>query len=99
MPQYNPFPAGTRVKCHYRKDDMTGHEHVGTVMANDDPRVWSGSLAFPESDPDPEAVRAHVARCEARKQPVCGVPGPSAQQPVRWDFGKIYWDHQLYAAE
>ena len=99
MPHYNPFSAGTRVKCNYRKDDTSGYEHVGTVLAKDDPCCWAGTLAFPESDPDPVAVKAHVARCEARGDLVCGTPGPSAQQPVKWDFGKIYWDSQLYAAE
>jgi hypothetical protein len=99
MPQYIPFPAGSRVKCNYRVNDTTKHEHVGTVLAKDDPRAWAGTLAFPESDPDPAAVKAHVEKCERRREDVCGVPGPSAQQPVKWDFGRIYWDSQLYAAE
>lgn len=87
MPQYNPFPPGTRVKCAYR------NQHMGTVLAKDDPRAWAGSLAFPEASPDPQAVRAHVARCESRGDL------SDATQPVAWDFGRIYWDRQLYAAE
>lgn len=99
MPHYKPFEPGTRVKCAYRKNDTTGHEHMGTVLAKDDPRCWAGSLAFPEPNPDPRAVRAHVRKVLRRGDSVCGVPGPSAQQPVLWDFGRIYWDSQLYAAE
>lgn len=92
MPAYIPFPPGTRVKCAYRVNDTTGFEHVGTVLAKDDPRAWAGSLAFPEASPDASAVAAHVARCEARGYL------SDAKQPVLWDFGKLYWDAQLFAA-
>jgi hypothetical protein len=98
MPAYLPFPPGSRVKCAYRVNDTTHYEHVGTVLGKDDPRCWAGTIAFPESNPSQADVSAHVARCEARGDLVCGVPGPAAQQPVLWDFGRIYWDSQLRAA-
>lgn len=84
MPSYKRFPAGTRVKCAYRES------YEGTVLAHDDPQAWAGSLAFPEQSPDRAAVKAHVARCEARGDL------SDARQPVAWDFGRVYWDSQLY---
>lgn len=86
MPHYNRFPAGTRVRCAYRD------AHEGTVLAHDDPRAWAGSIAFPGSSPDPAEVTAHVAKCEARGDL------RDARQPVAWDFGRVYWDAQLFDA-
>lgn len=93
MPQYIPFEPGTRVKCAYRKNDGTGYEHVGTVLAVNDPRVWTGSIAFGDRTPTQEEVDGHVAWCHSQNLLA------DAKQPVKWDFGKIYWDHQLYAAD
>lgn len=76
-------PVGTRVRCGYRGD------HVGTVLAPDDPRAWAGSLAFPGPEPAPDKVRAHVRRCRAAGQL------EDDRAPVLWDFGGIYWDNQL----
>lgn len=91
MPHYIPFKPGDRVKCAYRVNDTTGHVHEGTVIADDDPRAWAGSIAFPDASPNADDVRAHVARCRAR-----GDLAPGAHQPVLWDFGKVYWDTQLH---
>lgn len=74
---------GTRVRCRYRDT------HAGTVLAKDDPRAWAGSLAFPCDAPDPVAVAAHVARCEAEGLLSDG------KLPVLWDFGTLYWDRDL----
>lgn len=86
--------VGTRVVCRYRvTEGGAGHAHVGTLLAMDDPRAWAGSLAFPTATPDPELVKAHVARCVARGM-LRGI-----ERPVLWDFGKVYWDSQLAPAD
>lgn len=81
-PKFVAVPVGTRVTCQYRG------AHQGTVLAYDDPRCWAGSIAFPLATPSQAEVSAHVARC-------LGATGPWEHQPVLWDFGKIWWDHQL----
>lgn len=61
--------------------DAWGRPWSGVVIALDDPRVWARTLAFPCDDaPDPEAVRAHVARCRLRGW-------LSDRVAVLWDFG------------
>ena len=47
-----------------------------------------GSLAFPSGDPEPARVAEHVFRVKARGD----WPGKNA---VLWDFGTVYWDHDL----
>lgn len=80
-----PMAPGSRVTCRYRGD------HVGTVLAIDDPQVWAGSLAFPEVNPDPGSVREHVSRCLSRGLLLDKIP-------VLWDFGRVYWDRDLTEA-
>jgi hypothetical protein len=85
---------GARVVCRYRvTEGGAGQAHLGTLLAIDDPRAWAGSLAFPDAVPDPELVKAHVARCIARGD----LRGD--ERPVLWDFGKVYWDSQLGPAD
>lgn len=80
-----PLQPRTLVTCEYRGDS------IGRVLAIDDPRAWAGSLAFPESNPDPENVRAHVKRVRAQ-----GLL--DEKLPVLWQFKSgehLYWDSQL----
>jgi hypothetical protein len=68
---------------HAAHPDCWGKPWAGTVLAQDDPRAWQGTLAFPCRDgqqPDPDKVREHVAWC--REQ---GLLRDSV--PVLWDFG------------
>jgi hypothetical protein len=79
-PRKNPFAPGDVVgsgRWPMGGGNVPGRPWRGTVLAEDDPRAWAGSLAFPGGDPDPEAVSAHV-----RKHPLR--PG---RYPVLWDFG------------
>jgi hypothetical protein len=80
----NNLKPGTRVTCVYR------NEHVGTVLAEDDPKGWKGSLAFPEGEPSREAVRAHIQRYRAL-WPELAVHD-AARAVVAWDFGKVYFE-------
>ena len=55
------FPPGTR--CQRKASDGRHPTWYGVVLADDDPRAWAGTIAFPSDvTPDPEAVKAHVAR-------------------------------------
>jgi hypothetical protein len=74
---------GARVTCRYR----AGHQ--GIVIADDDPRAWAGSIAFPSPTPSQAEVTAHVAHCKQNGW------GSWHEHPVLWDFGKIYWDTGL----
>ena len=77
---------GTRVRCTYRSDP--GFVHEGTLLADDDPRGWEGSLAFYGRKPTLETVRAHIAQYQA------SYPELRAHDATRcvvaWDFGKVY---------
>jgi hypothetical protein len=77
---------GTRVKCTYRCGN--GFDHVGTLLADDDPRGWVGSLAFPEGTPTVEQVREHIASYQARDPRL--IDYDSTRATVAWDFGKVY---------
>jgi hypothetical protein len=91
-PVYGPLrglAAGTRVKCRYRE------QHQGTLLAFDDPRAWQGSIAFGDGLPDRDAVRDHVLK----HLDTLGKLWPYHNQPVLWDFGKVYWDSDLTAVE
>lgn len=60
---------------------------AGVVLAKDDPRAWTGTLAF-RSTPTREQVQAHIAGL--------GPDGLKSVTPVLWDFGphglKVYWE-------
>jgi hypothetical protein len=65
--------------------DCWGLPWKGTVLAPDDPRAWAGTLAFPRGEPEPEAVRAHLARH----------PGLAVRSvPVLWEFGQVDWERR-----
>ncbi len=55
-PEVTPLVPGTAVRCRYRGD------HIGIVLAMDDPRAWAQTLAFPMAIPPPDLVTAHVAK-------------------------------------
>ena len=55
----------------------------GVVLSLTDPRVWRGTLAFPRGEPDPAAIREHVAR-----YPSLG----ASRVPVLWEFGQVEWE-------
>lgn len=57
-----------------------GKPWKGIVLADDDPRAWVGTIAFPSDTPDPAAVKAHVAWCRSQ-----GLLGNTIA--VLWDFG------------
>lgn len=87
-PVYGPLrgiPAGARVTCRYRGC------HRGTLLASTDPRAWQGSIAFGDGIPDPEAVKDHVLK----HLDTLGKLWPYHNQPVLWDFGKVYWDSDV----
>jgi hypothetical protein len=77
---------GTRVRCTYRSDP--GFVHEGTLLADDDPRGWEGSLAFYGRKPTLETVRAHIAEYRARWPELARHDANRAI--VAWDFGKVY---------
>lgn len=62
---------------------------VGTVLRQDDPCVWKGSIAFGNRTPTQAETTAHVAWCHAQ-----GLLKDEA--PVLWDFGKsglkVHWE-------
>ena len=70
------FKPGQRVTCRYRG------EHVGKVLALDDPRAWANSIAFPQDRPNRRAVKEHLLR-----HPTVGVKSI----PVLYKFG-VQWD-------
>ena len=88
---------GTRVRCTYRNDP--GFQHVGTLLADDDPKGWTGSLAFPNGEPTAEEVRAHIARYRAQCPDLAAHDATRAV--VAWDFGKVYHEKadSLFPAE
>lgn len=87
------YAPGTRVGA--SRWPYSGHHtdgwqppHAGTVLAQDDPRAWAGTLEFPEAMPDHGRVSAHVASCRLR-----GIL--SERTPVAWDFGRVYWESDV----
>jgi len=78
--------VGSRVRCTYRNDP--GYQHVGTLLADDDPRGWVGSLAFPDRTPTLEEVRAHITEYQTREPSLAAYDATRAT--VAWDFGKVY---------
>lgn len=83
------FPPGMRIFAPYRDPSelqpWVHGRHQGTVLAIDDPKAWSGSLAFPGQRPNKVKVSAYVQGCLAQ-----GLL--QGKVPVRWSFGKIHWE-------
>lgn len=79
---HSDIKPGAKVACAYRGT------HTGIVLANDDPRAWAGTLAFPEANPEPAAVREHVLKVASLLD---------HKRPVLWAFEnpRVYWDSQL----
>lgn len=97
---------GTVVGCRYRwpgdcfHPDAWQRPHQGVVLALDDPRAWSETLAFPCVAPDQKAVTKHVEWCLDQGL-LC-----DGEVPVLWTWStgggqKVYWDTNLrtYAEE
>jgi hypothetical protein len=65
--------------------DCWGKPWAGVVLAVDDPRAWTDTLAFPGRTPTQEEVSEHVARYTF-----------GGRTPVLWDFGshglKPHWE-------
>lgn len=72
------FKTGQRVTCTYRG------EHVGKVLALDDPRAWANTLAFPQDKPNRRTVKEHLLR-----HPTVGIKSI----PVLYKFG-VQWDRR-----
>jgi hypothetical protein len=61
-----------------------GTPWAGTLLAQDDPEAWAGTIAFGDGVPEQLRVSMHVRDCrEAGILPLV---------PVRWDFGKVLWE-------
>lgn len=98
----NPdFPApGTEVSCSYRWPYQSAHPdcwqppHKGVVLALDDPRAWTNTIAFPGRTPEQEECTAHVKKCRDNGW-------LSTSVPVLWDStvtpGEqwVGWDYNL----
>lgn len=87
------FPIGARVGAHRwpysaAHPDCWLKPYAGEVLADDDPRAWAGTIAFPTDDPDPVKVCDHVAWCKSQ-----GLL--SDVQPVLWEFGRVHWEKSL----
>lgn len=99
------LPVGTLVGskrwpwhgCH---PDAWGPPWSGVVLADDDVRAWTDTLAFPGRTPAPSETAAHVAWCRSWG-------GLSERCPVLWDFGSsgrvVHWETRAnlrpYAAD
>ena len=98
-------PPGSEVGCEYRwpfkssHPDCWGKPHKGIVLALDDIRAWTGSLAFPRNPPTQEECTAHVQSCLDRGLLLNNVPvlWQSTVDPEQF----MQWDSKLrpYAEE
>jgi hypothetical protein len=78
---------GMMVRAIYgRVNRSLGLEHTGEVLAVDDPRAWTDTLAFPGRTPTADEVKAHVEQLHIRPLVYDG------RVPVLWSFGKVYWE-------
>lgn len=77
--------VGTRVHCNYRHPDGFGQNvRVGIVIAPNDPRIWTNTLAF-RGEPTQEQVDRHLEWCTANNLPL-------RDTPVDWGNGVFLWD-------
>lgn len=85
--------TGTEVSTHYRWPCSAFHPdcweppHKGVVLANNDPRAWANTLAFPGRTPTQEEVDAHLANLAERNIPL-------SNTPVLYQFG-VMWDTEV----
>ncbi len=81
---------GTEVSTDYRwpydhaHPDCWEAPHRGVLLANNDPRAWTGTIAFPRGVPSQKAVNAHLASLAERDIPLTGLP-------VLYDFN-VCWE-------
>lgn len=87
-PLHQPLKVGTLVTTAYRE-----YKFDGTVLAVDDPRAWSCTLAFPYRIPTQKEATA-----QARYAQTIPSSEHSESVPVLWNFSasgyqdKIYWE-------
>lgn len=104
----NPdFPApGTEVSCSYRWPYQSAHPdcwqppHKGVVLALDDPRAWTNSIAFPGKTPTQEECTAHVQWCVNNDLlktavPVLWTPTTPGEQWIGWDYNLRPYEQEL----
>jgi len=75
-----PYDVGTEVSTEYRWPYDHGHPDCwqppwkGIVLAPNDLRAWTGTLAFPSRTPTTEDVDRHLANLAERDIPLTGLP-------------------------
>jgi len=77
----NQAKQGMVVRADFRGDK------VGVILDVADPRAWTDTLAFPGRAPGADEVAAHLKDCRERGLTFAGTV------PVRWCFGRVYWEH------
>lgn len=75
-----------RIPYQHAHSSCWGRPWAGTLLAQDDPAAWAGSLAFPMAEPEQLEVSVHVRWCHEQ-----GLL--RTRVPVRWDFGKVMWEN------
>ncbi len=89
--------VGTEVSTRYRWPGSAFHPdcweppHKGVVLAINDPRPWSNTLAFPGRTPTVEEVDAHLANLAERGLSI-------TKTPVLYSFG-VMWDTDVQPYE
>lgn len=85
---HSPLPPGIEVGM--RRWPMSaahptawGRPLKGVVLDAADPAAWRGTLAFPNGEPELDAILEHL-----HQHPSLGV----SKVPVRWEFGAIFWE-------
>lgn len=82
----NPLPPGTRVVRESNTlQPHLSYRHTGEVLAVDSPEAWVDTIAFYSTPLTQENVTAHVLSCQLDGLLLDRVP-------VRWSFGKIYFE-------
>lgn len=79
------FPVGSIVGCRYRWPYHANHPdcwqepHIGEVLAVNDPRAWSDTLAFPGRKPSQGEVDIHLGELAESNFGIRSIP-------VLWKF-------------